>query len=166
MITGFIPSHRYVPSFPLRIRVSIATARRFHFANSRFRPVIFFHEKLPCGIRNHDIDPDDYAVYCRTTGDAAYFFLILFFLIHIPFIILGFLSRSLSVVTQIRGHIAGSFLPPPHHGTCLHFYRENNSAFSYLIDSRLELFLPTRGAFASFVPHIVYQTKYQICFTL
>ena len=42
-------------------------------------------------------------------------------LFFIPFFnTLALLSRSLPVVTQIRGHIAGP-PPPPDYGTCLHF---------------------------------------------
>ena len=43
---------------------------------------------------------------------------------------------SLLVVTQIRGHIAGSSLPLPNTVSALHFYRENISALSSLVDSR------------------------------
>ena len=102
---------------------------------------------------------------------SPFFSLLFFFYVQS---LLSYAHSSLSpslpvvVITQIRGRICSRPSSPllTTYGTCLHFYRENNSAFSYLIDSRLELFLPTRGAFASFVPHIVYQTKYQICFTL
>ena len=41
------------------------------------------------------------------------------------------------------GSHSGPLLPPPHYGTCLHFYREKNSAFSSLVDSRGRLCLPT-----------------------
>ena len=44
-------------------------------------------------------------------------------------------TLALPVVTQIRGHKAGS-PPRPHYGTCPNFYREKNSAFSSLVDSR------------------------------
>ena len=60
----------------------------------------------------------------------------------IPFVILALLLPSLLVVTQIRGHIAGP-PPPPHYGTCLHAYREKNSAFFSVVDSRQILVVPT-----------------------
>ena len=48
-----------------------------------------------------------------------------------------FYSLSLLVVTQIRGHIAGSSPPPPTTTVgALHFYREKISAHSSLVDSR------------------------------
>ena len=43
---------------------------------------------------------------------------------------------SLLVVTQTRGHIAGSSLPLPTTVCPLHFYREEISALSSLVDSR------------------------------
>ena len=52
---------------------------------------------------------------CNNSGDkkTGRFFFLLF---SIPFAIL-----SLLVVTQIRGHIAGSSSPPTHYGSCLAF---------------------------------------------
>ena len=47
-----------------------------------------------------------------------------------------FCSLSLLIVTQIRGHIAGSFPPLPATVRALHFYREKISALSSLVDSR------------------------------
>ena len=48
-----------------------------------------------------------------------------------------FLSPPPSLdITQIWGHLAGSFLPSPNYGTHHHFYRENNSALASLVDSR------------------------------
>ena len=47
-----------------------------------------------------------------------------------------FYYLSLLVVTQIRGHIAGSFPPLPTTVRALHFYREKISALSSLVDSR------------------------------
>ena len=44
---------------------------------------------------------------------------------------------SLLVVTQIRGHIAGSSTSIPTTVRALHFYREKISALSSLVDSRL-----------------------------
>ena len=58
-----------------------------------------------------------------------------YFFFFILFIFLALLSRSLPVVTQIRGHIAGPRLPSPLRYV-RSFYRENNSAFSSLVDSR------------------------------
>ena len=43
---------------------------------------------------------------------------------------------SILVVTQIRGHIAGSSPPLPTAVRALHFYREKLSALSCLVDSR------------------------------
>ena len=57
------------------------------------------------------------------------------FYFFIPFIIFALLF-SLLVVTQIRGHIAGSFPPLPTTVRALHFYREKISALSSLVDSR------------------------------
>ena len=53
----------------------------------------------------------------------------------IPFVILALLLLALSLVTQIRGHIAG---PPPHSPVRYvpSFCREKNSTFSSLVDSR------------------------------
>ena len=56
------------------------------------------------------------------------------------------------VVTQIRGHIAGSPLPPPHHGSCLHICHEKDLAdTSSLVDSRptrpLSKYIATRRAY-------------------
>ena len=45
-------------------------------------------------------------------------------------------SPSYVVVTQIRGHIAGSSSPLPPTVRVLHFYREKISALSSLVDSR------------------------------
>ena len=45
-------------------------------------------------------------------------------------------SLSILVVTQIRGHVAGSSPPLPTTVRALHFYRENISALSSLVDSR------------------------------
>ena len=47
-----------------------------------------------------------------------------------------FCSLSLLVVTQIRGHIAGSSPPLPTTVRALHFYRKKISALSFLVDSR------------------------------
>ena len=52
------------------------------------------------------------------------------------FIILRPSVLSLLVVTQMRGHIAGSFPPLPTAVRALHFYREKISALSSLVDSR------------------------------
>ena len=47
-----------------------------------------------------------------------------------------FFSLSLLVVTQIRGHMAGSSPPLPTTVRALHFYREKISALSSLVESR------------------------------
>ena len=63
---------------------------------------------------------------------------IYFFLI--PFMILAQLSRSLPVVTQIRGHTASPPPPSPATVRAFIFYRQKISAFSsLLVDSRLIL---------------------------
>ena len=52
----------------------------------------------------------------------------------IPFIVLALLSRSLPVETQIRGHYSGrALLPPPHYGTCFHFYQLSREEFSIFL---------------------------------
>ena len=56
-------------------------------------------------------------------------------------------SLSLLVVTQIRGHIAGSSPPLPTTVRALHSYRDNSSALPSSI--RLDLCLPTLGALSS-----------------
>ena len=59
-----------------------------------------------------------------------------------------FYSPSLLVVTQIRGHIAGSSPPLLTTVRALHFYREKISAISSLVDSR-RIVLSTLGALSS-----------------
>ena len=47
------------------------------------------------------------------------------------------LSFLLIVVTQIRGHKAGSSpSSPPHYGSCLEFNPENSSSLSFVVDSQ------------------------------
>ena len=59
-----------------------------------------------------------------------------FFFSPIRFIIFALLfSLSLLVVTQIRGHIAGSSTALPTMVRAVHFYLENVSALSSLVDS-------------------------------
>ena len=53
----------------------------------------------------------------------------------IPFLMFALLFLSLLVVTQIRGHIAGSSPPIPTTVRALHFYRDNTSALSSRVDS-------------------------------
>ena len=65
---------------------------------------------------------------------STFFFPFLF--LSIPFIIFALLSLSFLVVTQIRGHIAGSSPPLPTTVRALHFYREKISALSSLVDLR------------------------------
>ena len=64
------------------------------------------------------------------------FFSFSFFLFFHPIYYLrpSILSLSLLVVTQIRGHIAGSSPPLPTTVRALHFYREKISALSSLVD--------------------------------
>ena len=62
--------------------------------------------------------------------------MIFFFLLLHPMYYLRPSILSLLVVTQIRGHIAGSFPPLPTTVRALHFYREKISALSSLVDSR------------------------------
>ena len=79
--------------------------------------------------------------YCRFCGSfanelrnargAGIFCLFSSLLLSSPFFFL-----SLLVVTQIRGHIAGSSPPLPTTVRALHFYREKISALSSLVDSR------------------------------
>ena len=60
-----------------------------------------------------------------------------FFQIHPIYYIGPCCSLSLVVVTQMRGHTAGSSPPPPHYGACLAlFCRGKTSARSSLVDSR------------------------------
>ena len=67
----------------------------------------------------------------------------------IPFIILALLLPSLPVVTQIRGHIAGGLLRPPHYGTRLYYMARSDQHFPPS-STRVELCLPTLlGALSS-----------------
>ena len=50
------------------------------------------------------------------------------------------------VVTQIRGHIAGSFPPLPTRVRALHFFREKRFQLFLRSSTRVESCLPTRGA--------------------
>ena len=67
----------------------------------------------------------------------------------IPFIIFALSILSPLVVTQIRGHIAGSSPPLPTTVRALHFYREKISALSSLVDSRRIVLLPALDALSS-----------------
>ena len=58
------------------------------------------------------------------------------FIFHPIYYLRPSFSLSLLVVAQIRGHIAGSSPPLPTTVRALHFYRENTSTLSSLIDSR------------------------------
>ena len=74
-----------------------------------------------------------------TTYQYAPFFPIPSHLLSSPF-----LSCSLLVVTQIRGHLAGSFPPSPLGYVPLRFYREKDSFQHFLPSStRVELIVPT-----------------------
>ena len=58
-------------------------------------------------------------------SDVQHFYIYAYIFLLMPFSVLALLSPALSeVVTQIRGHIAGSSLPPPTTARALHFYRE------------------------------------------
>ena len=72
-------------------------------------------------------------LYLEITATCTFSFLFFFpsHLLSSPFF-----SLSLLVVTQIRGHIAGSSPPLPTTVRALHFYREKISALSSLVDSR------------------------------
>ena len=78
----------------------------------------------------------------------------LFFFFHPIYCLLC--SLSLLVVTQIRGHIAGSFPPLPTTVRALHFYHEKISALPS--PTRVELCLPTLGALTS-DPFLFLQAK-------
>ena len=74
-----------------------------------------------------------------------FLFICFFFLFPSPFTYLrSSFSRSLLVVTQIRGHIAGSSPPLPATVRDLPFYREKISALASLVDSRR--IVPTHAA--------------------
>ena len=60
----------------------------------------------------------------------------LFTFLHPIYYICPSFSPSLLVVTQIRGHTAGSCPPLPTRVRALHSYLENISALSSLVDSR------------------------------
>ena len=83
-----------------------------------------------------------------------YLVLISFFFSHPIHYPRTLLSRSLPVVTQTRGNEAGHLLPPPHYGTCHHFYRDNNSAFSSPVNSRR--IVPSYAATRSQQPILFY----------
>ena len=60
-----------------------------------------------------------------------------FFFFFTPIVILALFFLSLLRVTQMRGHIAGSFFSPlPTAVRAFHFYREKTLAFASLVDSR------------------------------
>ena len=65
-----------------------------------------------------------------------YIYLALFFCHPIYYLRPSVLSPSYLVVTQIRGHIAGSSPPLPTTVRALHFYRDKISALSSLVDLR------------------------------
>ena len=60
-----------------------------------------------------------------------------------------FYSLSLPVVTQIRGHIACSFLPLTTTVRALHFIAKRFQLFFLPSSTRVELYLPTLGALSS-----------------
>ena len=69
----------------------------------------------------------------QATENCLLFFLFFF---SIPVIIFALLFLSLLVVTQIRGHMAGSSPPLPTTVRALHVYRENIRGLSSLVDLR------------------------------
>ena len=69
---------------------------------------------------------------CYDGSIILFYFIFFFHSIYYPRTTLALLPSS----TLDPGSHIGPFLPPPHYGTCLHFYREKNSAFSSLVDSR------------------------------
>ena len=71
-------------------------------------------------------------VVCLPCSLPPCFFVVFF---HPISFLRPFLFLSLLVVTQIRGHIAGSSPPLPTTVRALHFYREKISALSALLDS-------------------------------
>ena len=73
------------------------------------------------------------------------------FPVHFPIYYLrsSFFSLSLLVVTQIRGHIAGSSPPIPTAVRALRFYRERISALFSLVDSRRTVLTHAIGALSS-----------------
>ena len=77
--------------------------------------------------RNASCSTAVYTIYIRIHISSHLFFALLF---------------SLLVVTQIRGHIAGSSPPLPTTVRALHFYREKISALSSLVDSRRIVTIP------------------------
>ena len=77
-----------------------------------------------------------------------FFFLLFFSIPFTPEYCLRPSIFSLLVVTQIRGHIAGPFPPPPTTVRALHFYREKIQLF-VPSSTRVELCLPTLGALSS-----------------
>ena len=69
-----------------------------------------------------------------------------------------FYSFSLVVVTQIRGHIAGSSPPLPTAVRALHFYREKVPALSPLVDSRRIVLTHARRS-----QRLILSVKYMFC---
>ena len=82
---------------------------------------------------DHILEPTALSFKGRTTWSSF-----LFYFFHPIYECYPRPSFSVSplVVTQIRGHIAGSSRPLPTTVRALHFYREKISAVSSLVDSR------------------------------
>ena len=72
-------------------------------------------------------------IHCGGRGRPPFFF-VFFFPSHL--LSSAFYALSLLSVTQIRGHIAGSYPPLLTAVRALHFYCEKISALSCLVDSR------------------------------
>ena len=94
--------------------------------------------------------PTTYFVYYSATT----FFFLLFFPSHL-------LSSPFLVVTQIRGHIAGSSPPLPTTVRALHFYRENISALSSLVDSRRIVLTDARRS-QQLILFFIFATKFEV----
>ena len=147
--------------FLSRIGFSIPTARRFHrmllthalalsadHFFSRKSPYEYVHSVI---IELVKLILVGTRITYQATGDACIFFFFFFpipFVFPMPLLISPFYSLSLLVVTQIRGHIAGSSPPYPlRFVPCIFIARR----FQLFLPSstRVELGLPTPGALSS-----------------
>ena len=88
-----------------------------------------------------------------------FLFLFSFFFFFHPIYYLRPYSLSLLVVTQIRGHIAGSSPPLPTAVRALHFYREKISALSSLVDSRRIMLTHARRSQQLILLHLCQQNQ-------
>ena len=83
----------------------------------------------------YDVYTSKYIIYTHVYIPGMYIYIYFLFFHPIYYLRPSILSLQL-VVTQIRGHIAGSSPPLPTAVRALHFYREKLSALSCLVDSR------------------------------